>query len=153
MSREYPNREYPDRPWVGVGVVVWRGDKVLLIRRGREPRKGEWGIPGGAQAIGETLFEAAAREVREETGVAIIPTGIITAIDSIWRDDAGRAQFHYTLIEISAEWTAGEAAADSDADDVRWVTPDEAAQIVSWDETLRVIALSAQRRLYSEYKA
>jgi ADP-ribose pyrophosphatase YjhB (NUDIX family) len=146
-------REYPDRPWVGVGVVVWRGDKVLLIRRGREPRKGEWGIPGGAQAIGETLFEAAAREVREETGVAITPTGIITAIDSIWRDDAGGVQFHYTLIEISAEWIDGEAVAASDADDVRWVTSGEAAQIVSWDETLRVITLSAERRLYSEYKA
>jgi len=147
------SREYPNRPWVGVGVVVWRGDKILLIRRGREPRKGEWGIPGGAQAIGEMLFETASREVREETGLDITPTGIITAIDSIWRDEAGRVQFHYSLIEIAAEWTGGKAAAASDAEDVRWVTPEEAAQIVSWDETLRVIALSAERRLYSEYKA
>ena len=64
-------REYPTRPWVGVGVIVFRGDEILLIKRGRPPGLGEWGIPGGAQNLGETVFEAAEREVREETGVRI----------------------------------------------------------------------------------
>ena len=68
MSRA--GREYPDRPWVGVGVVVWQGDRVLLIRRGRAPRLGQWGLPGGAQSVGETLFEAAAREVLEQVRAA-----------------------------------------------------------------------------------
>ncbi len=80
-------REYPDRPWVGVGVVVWRGDEILLVRRAKPPRVGEWSIPGGAQSLGETVFEAAIREVREETGIAIRPTGIITVVDSILRDE------------------------------------------------------------------
>jgi 8-oxo-dGTP diphosphatase len=139
-------REYPDRPWVGVGIVVWRGDEILLVRRAKPPRLGEWSIPGGAQSLGETVFEAAIREVREETGIAIRPTGIITVVDSIIRDAEQRPQFHYTLVEISAEWTAGEAVAADDVDDVRWATPAAAAALVKWDETLRIIAEAAQLR-------
>jgi 8-oxo-dGTP diphosphatase len=133
-------REYPDRPWVGIGIVVWRGDEILLVRRAKPPRLGEWSIPGGAQSLGETVFEAAIREVLEETGVSIRPTGIITVVDSVIRDVEQRPQFHYTLVEVSAEWIAGEAAAASDVDDVRWATPAVAAELVKWDETLRVIA-------------
>jgi ADP-ribose pyrophosphatase YjhB (NUDIX family) len=138
------NREYPDRPWVGVGIVVWQDDEILLVRRGKSPRLGEWSIPGGAQALGETVFQAAIREVFEETGVTVRPTGIVTVVDSVIRDAEQRAQFHYTLIEISAEWTAGEAVAASDVDDVCWVKPAAAAKLVKWEETLRVIG-EAQR--------
>ena len=139
-------REYPDRPWVGVGVVVWRDDEILLVRRAKPPRVGEWSIPGGAQSLGETVFEAAIREVREETGVTIRPSGIVTVVDSIIRDAEQRPQFHYTLVEISAEWMAGQAVAADDVDDVRWVTPAEAATLVKWDETLRIIAEAARLR-------
>src|SRR3569833_2154085 len=106
-----PVREYPDRPWVGVGIVVWRDDKVLLVRRAKPPRLGEWSIPGGAQSLGETVFEAAIREVHEEAGIDIRPTAIITVVDSVIRDAELRAQYHYTLVEISAEWVAGEPVA------------------------------------------
>jgi len=133
-------REYPDRPWVGVGIVVWRDDEILLVRRAKAPRLGEWSIPGGAQSLGETVFEAAIREVLEETGVTIRPAGIITVVDSVIRDSEQRAQFHYTLVEVSAEWIAGEPAAASDVDGVRWATPAEAAKLVKWNETVRVIA-------------
>ncbi|MDB5395763.1 MAG: phosphohydrolase [Rhodospirillales bacterium] len=139
-------REYPDRPWVGIGVVVWQDDEILLVRRGRPPRQGEWGIPGGAQALGETVFEAAIREVREETGVTVRPTNILTVVDSIARDDEGRAQFHYTLVEVSAEWSGGEAEAASDVTDVCWVKPAAAAKLVKWDETIRVIAEAGRLR-------
>jgi 8-oxo-dGTP diphosphatase len=139
-------REYPDRPWVGVGVVVWQDDEILLVRRARAPRMGEWSIPGGGQDLGETVFEAAIREVREETGVTIRPTNIVTVVDSILRDDRGAAQFHYTLIEISAEWVAGEAIAASDVSDICWVKPAAAAKLVKWDETLRVIAEARRLR-------
>ena len=71
------SREYPDRPFVGVGVVVWRGDNVLLIQRGKPPRIGAWSLPGGAQELGETVRETAVREVREETGVEIDVTHLI----------------------------------------------------------------------------
>ncbi len=139
-------REYPDRPWVGVGVVVWRRRDILLIRRGAPPREGEWAIPGGAQALGETVFEAAAREVLEETGLVVRPTAIVTVVDSISPDPAGRIRFHYTLVEISAEWVSGEAAAASDAAAVRWASLDEALGLVAWDQTRRVIARAADQR-------
>jgi ADP-ribose pyrophosphatase YjhB (NUDIX family) len=129
-----------------VGIVVWKGDEVLLVRRGRNPRKGEWSIPGGGQALGETVFEAAIREVAEETGLTIRATGIVTVVDSILRDAQGRAQFHYTLVEVNAEWVAGTARAADDVDDVRWVLPAEAGDLVKWDETLRVIALAGLLR-------
>ncbi len=141
------HREYPSRPWVGVGVVVWRGNDVLLIRRGSQPNRGQWGLPGGAQAVGETLFEAAAREVLEETGLAVTPCAIITACDGISRDDAGRVRYHYTLVEVSA--TCGndsEPQASDDALEARWVALEEVNTLIEWSETLRVIMLSAQQR-------
>jgi ADP-ribose pyrophosphatase YjhB (NUDIX family) len=125
-----------------VGIVVWKGDEVLLVRRGRNPRKGEWSIPGGGQALGETVFEAAIREVQEETGLTVRPTGIVTVVDSILRDAERRPQFHYTLVEINAEWAAGTARAADDVDDVRWVLPEMAGDFVKWKETLRVIEMA-----------
>ena len=140
------NREYPDCPRVGVGVIVWRGDRVLLVRRARPPGKGEWSLPGGGQELGETLFEAARREVAEETGLAVAPVAVLTAVDSITRDDVGRVRFHYTLVDVVAHWEAGEAAAHDDVSDVHWATPEEAEALVAWSETRRVIRLSAARR-------
>lgn len=144
MSRA--GREYPDRPWVGVGVVVWQGERVLLIRRGRAPRLGQWGLPGGAQSAGETLFEAAAREVLEETGLEVVPQAVVTALDSISRDDAGNVQFHYTLVEVVAECGPGEPVAADDAMDARWVPADKVGDLVEWDETVRVIEMSREFR-------
>ena len=80
------SREYPSRPIAGVGVVVLRDDQVLMIRRGREPRMGQWSIPGGKQELGETWQETAIREVREETGVEIDVLGIVDVVDAIVRD-------------------------------------------------------------------
>jgi 8-oxo-dGTP diphosphatase len=144
MSRA--GREYPDRPWVGVGVVVWQDERVLLIRRGRAPRLGQWGLPGGAQSAGETLFEAAAREVLEETGLEVVPHAVVTALDSISRDDAGEVQFHYTLVEVVAECGPGEPKASDDAMDARWVSIDQVGELVEWDETVRVIEMSRDFR-------
>jgi 8-oxo-dGTP diphosphatase len=144
MSRA--GREYPDRPWVGVGVVVWQDERVLLIRRGRAPRLGQWGLPGGAQSAGETLFEAAAREVLEETGLEVVPQAVVTALDSISRDEAGNVQFHYTLVEVVAECGPGEPKAADDAMDARWVPADQVGDLVEWDETVRVIEMSKEFR-------
>ena len=89
------NRMAPqmDRPKIGVGAVVWRDDRLLLIQRGKAPQAGQWSIPGGSQELGETLFEAALRETREEAGVEAEAIGIVTAVDSIHRDAAGAASF------------------------------------------------------------
>lgn len=140
------DRRYPDRPFVGVGAVVWRGDKVLLVKRGRAPRKGQWSIPGGAQHLGETVTDAARREVREETGLAIEVIDIITVVDWIDRDDDNGVRYHYTLIDVRAEWRDGEARAQDDAADVAWAALDELHDYGLWSETERVIRLAATRR-------
>jgi len=140
------SREYPDRPWVGVGVVVWRGDRVLMIRRGRPPRMGQWSLPGGAQSVGETVFECAVREVLEETGLHVVPTEVVTVVDAMTLDDTGAVQFHYTIVEVAAESAEGEAVCADDALEARWVTVEQVAELTEWDETERVIRLSAARR-------
>lgn len=143
------SREYPARPFVGVGVIVWRGEEVLLVRRGRPPRQGQWALPGGLQDLGETVLEAARREVAEETGVEVRPTAIVDVVDSIHRDGDGRVRYHYTLVDVAAEYVAGEAVARDDAEDVAWVRPrdlDAAAGFDLWAETVRVIARSAEMR-------
>ena len=140
------SREYPDRPIVGVGVVVWRDDEVLLIERGKGPRTGSWSLPGGMQELGETVRETAHREIKEETGVEIDVTGLLDVIDLVRKDSDGRIRFHYTLVDFTAKWRSGEAVADSDAAGVRWVPLAELDQYELWDETRRVIHLSASRR-------
>lgn len=140
------NRQYPDRPFCGIGVVVWRGDDVLLVRRGRAPRKGDWSIPGGLQELGETVAETALREVREETGLIVRLTDQLGVVDSVRRDDSGRVEYHYTLIEFAAEWVSGEPVPNDDVDRAQWVPHDDLDRYALWDETRRIIALSQERR-------
>ncbi|MHB1218638.1 MAG: NUDIX hydrolase [Alphaproteobacteria bacterium] len=140
------NRQYPNRPFCGIGVVVWRGDEVLLVRRARAPRKGDWSIPGGLQELGETVAETALREVREETGVTVRLTGQLGVVDSVRRDDSGRVEYHYTLIEFAAEWVSGEPAPNDDVDQTQWVPADDLDRYALWDETRRIISLSRERR-------
>lgn len=139
-------QHYPSQPVVGVAAVVWRGQQVLLIQRGRPPRQHEWSLPGGRQELGETVVDAARREVREETGIEIDVRDVVAVVDLIERDDEGRIQFHYTLIDVLAEWRGGEAQAGDDAAAVKWVTLDELPQYALWSETERIIRLAAKRR-------
>ncbi|MDP6389425.1 MAG: NUDIX hydrolase [Alphaproteobacteria bacterium] len=140
------SREYPDAPMVGVGVVVWRGDELLLIQRGKPPREGAWSLPGGRQKLGETTRETGRREVMEETGLEVEIGELIDVIDAISRDDEDRVRMQYTLVDYTAEWVSGEAVAASDAAGCRWVDPDDLDAFELWDETLRVIALSRTQR-------
>ncbi len=138
-------RDYPERPIVGVGVVVLKGDKVLLVRRGKPPRQGQWSLPGGAQELGETVFEAARREVLEECGVIIGDPMLVEVVDSIHRDGDGGVRFHYTLVDVVAAWQSGEAKAGSDAAAVRWLALEGVADCGLWVETVRVIEMAAKR--------
>ena len=138
------DRVYPDRPIVGVGVVVFRGDEVLLIKRGKPPVSDRWSIPGGAQEVGETVREAALREVAEETGIEIDIVGLIDVVDGITRDAGGRAKYHYTLVDFAALWRSGEARAASDAAATRWIGHDALSEVALWDETRRIVARAAE---------
>lgn len=140
------DRSYPTRPWVGVGVVVFRGDEVLLVKRGKEPRRDGWSIPGGAQEVGETCAEAARRELVEETGLTAKVTGLLDVIDAISKDDEGRVRMHYTLVDVAAEWTAGEAVAGDDVAEVKWVKLSRLDDETMWAETRRIIRLAEARR-------
>jgi len=139
-------REYPERPIVGVGAVVWRDDRVLLVRRGKPPRAGQWSIPGGGQKLGETLQEAITREVAEEAGLGLASVDLLTTVDLVERDEQGRVQWHYTLIDFTAEAAPGEPRAGDDADAVGWFALQELGELGLWAETLRIIHLAARRR-------
>jgi 8-oxo-dGTP diphosphatase len=116
------NRRYPDRPIVGVLAVVLRGERALVVRRANPPLAGRWGFPGGVLELGETVAQGAMRELAEETGVVAEPAGILTVIDTIDRDNDGRARYHYTLVAVRGTWQAGEGAAGDDADEVAWLS-------------------------------
>ncbi len=139
-------RSYPERPIVGVGVVVWRRDKVILIRRAKPPRQGQWSLPGGVQEIGETVFEAARREVLEETGLAVDVLGLLDVVDSIQRDDDGRVRRHYTLVDVYARSEEGQAVAGDDAAEAAWFGLEEIDGLGLWQETVRMIRLSDEKR-------
>jgi len=96
------SREYPEWPVVGVGVVVLGAEGVLMIRRGNPPRQGQWSLPGGAQKLGETVFDTARRETREETGLDIDVLGLVDVVDSIQADDDGKVRYHFTLVDVFA---------------------------------------------------
>lgn len=115
-------REYPEAPIIGVGAVVIDGGKVLLVRRGQEPLKGEWSLPGGALELGETLQQGVVREVLEETGLTVVPDGIVEILDRITQDDlSGRIRYHYVLVDFLCHVADGKLCADSDAEEARWV--------------------------------
>lgn len=143
-------RRYPRRPLVGVGVVVWRQQQFLLVRRGKAPNQGQWSLPGGGQHLGETVIEAARREILEETGLQVEVTGLVDVVDAIRRDERGEVEFHYTLVDLVAESASGEAVAADDAEAVAWFNLDELSDLGLWSETERIIRESLlKRRSYS----
>jgi 8-oxo-dGTP diphosphatase len=146
MTSPPDSRQRPDRPLVGVGVVVWRGDKFLLVQRGKAPNKGHWSIPGGAQQLGETVNAAAAREVLEETGLSVEVGALIDVVDGIMNNEQGELEYHYTLVDVVAESPQGEPVAADDAADVAWFTLDDLGVLKLWAETERIIRESVLKR-------
>lgn len=113
---------YPNRPQVAVGVVVFKDDRVLLVRRGNAPAKGLWAIPGGSMELGETLQAAAEREIFEETGIEIRAGEPVFTFDVIERDDDGRIRFHYVIVDMIADYIGGALRSGDDAVEARWVS-------------------------------
>ena len=138
-------RPYPDRPVVGVGAVVLDDDRVLLIKRGHAPLKGQWSLPGGGVETGETLEDAIAREVLEETGVTIDVGPIVEVLDRISRDVDGRVEHHFVLIDFVARPIGGLLRSASDADDAAWVPLPELPKYDVAAVTLSVIQKAAAR--------
>ena len=131
---------------VGVGVVVLKGDDVLLIQRAKPPKIGEWSLPGGLQELGETAVEAARREVLEETGVAIRVGPLIDVFDIIRHDADRRVETHYTLIDFAAEWISGDPIGGDDALHAEFVHISRIEEFGMWSETVRAIRMAAALR-------
>jgi 8-oxo-dGTP diphosphatase len=136
----------PGRIVLGVAAVIWngRGD-VLLIRRAKAPRKGQWSLPGGKLEFGETLIDGVRREVREETGLEVEILGLIDVAETIRDAGAGAADDHFVLIDYGARVISGTAVAASDASEARWFSLDELDALPLWSEMRRIIALSAEQ--------
>jgi 8-oxo-dGTP diphosphatase len=142
------DREYPTRPFVGIGIVVIKGDRVLLCRRGKPPNVGTWTLPGGAQDLGETVETGARRELLEETGLTVGALHFCAHVDVVRQDHDGRVRFHYTILDFAAEWVSGEPVAGSDVSEVEWAPLDALQPYDLWSEAHRVIAIA--RRLVAE---
>ena len=140
-------REFPLAPLVGVGAVVVDEGRVLLVRRGREPLKGQWSLPGGLLELGESLTDGVSREVLEETGLIVEPIELIELLDRIHHQEE-RVRYHFVIADYLCRVKGGTLQAGSDADDVRW------AERAEWNShnalnldpiTVRIIELGWQR--------
>ncbi|MEA1949333.1 MAG: NUDIX hydrolase [Thermodesulfobacteriota bacterium] len=136
------NGAYPNRPLAAVGAVVFKEDKVLLVLRGKPPSENRWTIPGGSVKLGETLQEAAEREIWEETGLSIKAGDPVYTFDVIERDPKGAILFHYVIVDLAADYVSGELRPGDDASDVCWASSRDV-------KTLKVSA--ATRKLLKQY--
>ena len=140
------SREYPDRPVIGVGGVVIHEDRALLIKRGSEPLRGEWSIPGGTLEIGETLAEGVARELLEETGLVVKVMEQIEVFERIYFDRGARTnkhqqrpRFHYVIVDYLCEFLSGEPHAGSDVTDLAFAREEELGKFQLTETALRIL--------------
>ncbi|HVE20873.1 MAG TPA: NUDIX hydrolase [Acidocella sp.] len=135
-----PETNYPTMPQVGIGIVVLRGEEVLLVRRGKPPGKGAWSLPGGRQELGETAEACARRELLEETGIIVGPLTLIAHVDSIHRNRTGRIEFHYTILDFGGLYESGAAVPGDDVSELAWVRPEDFDAYKLWQVARDVIA-------------
>lgn len=133
------NREYPDRPIVGVGAVIVQDGRAVVVKRATEPLKGQWSIPGGMLELGEKLREGTAREALEETGLIVEAGEVIEVFDALYKDADGRMQYHYVLIDFVCRPIDGELRASSDVAEAKWVNDAELETLGMTENTVRVI--------------
>jgi ADP-ribose pyrophosphatase len=138
-----PRGKTPDAgltaPRVGVGAIVIKDRAVLLVKRSNPPNQGAWAIPGGLVELGETLQQAAEREIREETGLTIKATTPVHVFDFIEKDSAGRLRFHYVIVDLVAEFVSGEVSAADDAADAQWFSAEALDKVELSGNTLKLL--------------
>ena len=133
-----PTRRHPDRPIVAVGAAILDAGRVLLIKRGQEPLKGRWSLPGGVVELGETLVDALVREVAEEAGIEIHVGPVVDVLDIVERDPDGRVQYHFVVVDYLCRPATQALRSGSDADEVRWV---EAASLDAYHLTKKAASV------------
>ena len=132
------SREYPARPILAVGGLIFKGEKALLVKRAKEPGRGQWSIPGGAMRVGETLSQALAREMLEETNLAVEKGPLVIAAERIIRDGEGKTRYHYVILDFLCIAPRAEPRPGSDVSEVCFTSEEE------WPELgLDALALDA----------
>ncbi len=139
-------REYPHSPIIGVGGIVFLDDQVLLAKRGQEPGKGTWTLPGGVVELGECLEEALKREILEELSVTIRICGLVRLLDRIVRDDSGRVRYHYVIADYWGYPDSGELRSGSDVSDARYVPLGSVNGLGLQKEVVETIFMAARMR-------
>lgn len=138
MTRANKNA-YPETPRVGVGAIVIHDGAILLVKRGVEPGRGLWAIPGGTLRLGESMRECAAREVLEETGITIAVGECIYVFDLVEADENGRVRFHFVVVDFAGRYVSGEPCGADDADEARWVKTDDLALLPVSKNTMKAL--------------
>jgi ADP-ribose pyrophosphatase YjhB (NUDIX family) len=122
-----------------VGLYVVKDGKVLLVRRGNEPGRGKWSLPGGRIRFGERSEEAALREMREETGLEVRLRRVVDVVDVFWRSERGELLEHFVIVDFEAEVIGGELRPADDALDARWFSPEELKGLEMTESTRRFL--------------
>ncbi len=136
-------RTNPQRPFLAVSAAIFRNGKVLVVRRARKPALNLYTLPGGAVEAGETLVEAAIREVREETSLSIEPVALAGHREVIARDDKGKVERHFVILCFASRWLAGEPVLSDELDDSRWVDPSELGNYRTTDGLAEIVTTAA----------
>ena len=144
------DRRYPRWPLVGVGALIFERGRILMARRGKEPLKGWWTLPGGALETGELLDRAVKREVLEETGLVVEPVRVFEIFERIMPDAEGRTEYHYVLIDYECRVTGGELRAGDDVAEVAWMRLEELKGLRITEGTLGVIERAFRKRRKSK---
>jgi 8-oxo-dGTP diphosphatase len=133
------DRRYPDRPLVGVGGIVFRGERVLLVRRGSAPAMGKWSVPGGLVELGESLEDAVRREVEEEAGIRVSVQDLVAALDRVILDDQRNIEYHYVLLDFLCEPAEGEPSPSTDVTECAFVPLSALSDYILTEGTQEVI--------------
>jgi len=136
-------RTYPQRPFLAVSAAIMRDGKVLAVRRARKPALNLYTMPGGVVEIGETLFEAVKREVREETALEIEPVALAGHREAIMRDAQGNVERHFIIMCFAARWLSGEPVLNDELDDARWLTLPELSALRTTEGLTEIVAAAA----------
>jgi 8-oxo-dGTP diphosphatase len=139
------SRAYPQRPFLAVSAAIVRDGKVLVVRRARNPALSLFTLPGGVVETGETLLQAVAREVREETALTIEPVALAGHREAIVRDAQGRVERHFVILCFAARWLAGEPVLNEELDDARWLDPAELSSLRTTEGLAEIVAAAIER--------
>jgi len=138
-------RIYPDRPYVAVSAAVIRDGRVLLVRRAQPPARGLFTLPGGAVEVGETLFQAVEREIREETGLTVEPVALAGHREVITRDAENRVERHFVILAHAARWVAGEPTLNAELTEARWLASADLADLPTTEGLVDIVGAALAR--------